>query len=130
MIDLARYELEQARAVDGDTVAAHLWRDEPIGYGLRQRVYSADENGDPAEASIRLPWVDTAEVNRGTAESRAIGLGAKLEAAEWLAARAGRLHVIVFGAGGLGRLLGDVRDDQGDSLAQHQLQLGAPLWQG
>lgn len=123
-MDQAVYQLDAARAVDGDTVAALVWADRPLGYGLRQRVYSGAQDGLPAEASLRLAWLDTPERGQvGYAE-------AKADAAAWLAERAGALHVVVFGSGGLGRLLGDVRDDTSGSLSQHQLARGWPPWHG
>lgn len=120
------YVVDQARAVDGDTVAGHINDDRPLGYGLRSRTYSGDVHGEPAEASIRLIRLDTPE--RGQPGYRE----AKADAAAWLGERAGRLRVEVLGAGGLGRLLGDVyaAADRGDTLTQHMLRLGWDPWLG
>ncbi len=119
------YRLDRPRAVDGDTVAGLLSRDEPLGFGLRVRVYSGYHVGEKP-AYVRLIHVDTPERNTDYAG----WVTAKQQAADWLAARAGRLEVEVYGSGGLGRLLGDVyaTDDRGDTLTQHMLRLGYPLW--
>lgn len=120
----AVYVVDLARAVDGDTVAGLITDDRPLGYGLRQRVYSGDENGEPKEASIRLIRLDTPE--RGQSGYRE----ATADARAWLLERTGRLRVEVLGAGGLGRLLGDVYvvGDRGDTLTQHMLRLGWEPW--
>ncbi len=128
MIDFAVYQLSLARAVDGDTVAAYLTEDRPVGYGLRQRIYSGDENG-PAEASIRLPWLNTPEMNRGDVYSREQARAAKVQAAAWLRDSVG-LRVVIMGSGGLGRLLGDVQNAAGQSLSQYMLKQGWPAWLG
>lgn len=118
------YEIAVARAVDGDTVAGFISQDQPLGYGLRIRVYSGDERGVPKEASIRLIRLDTPE--RGQEGYRE----ATADARAWLLERDGRLRVEVLGSGGLGRLLGDVyaADDRGDTLTQHMLRLGWEPW--
>lgn len=120
----AVYAVAEARAVDGDTVAGHISQDQPLGYGLRARIYSGNELGAPAEASIRLIRLDTPE--RGQPGYRE----ATADARAWLLERTGRLRVEVLGAGGLGRLLGDIytAGDRGDTLTQHMLRLGWEPW--
>ena len=115
-------------AVDGDTVRAYLTREEWIGGGFAQTVYSARQADDgtplPATVSLRLVTLDTPE--RGQPGYRE----ASDDVRAWLAAHPGPLLVDTYESGGFERLLADVYPEgqRGETLSQAMLQLGWEPW--
>lgn len=102
---------------DGDTVTLRRGRDMQLGddwfYAVEKEV-----------KSIRLAWVDTPERGRPGYSQ------ADRDLDEWIVARWGRLHVVVFESAGWDRLLGDLIDDLGESASQYLLRVkGWPLYE-
>lgn len=125
-----------ASVTDGDTVRAHLCRQEVLqakqdptivvaGWsvqGIANRatavlIKSTEPKGEP----LRLVTLDTPERGDEPGFSQA-----RQDVRDWLAHYEGRLEVETYLSGGFDRLLADVYEigNRGNTLSQHMLRIG------
>lgn len=95
---------------DGDTITLVI----DLGFDLEYR------------AKVRLFGINTPEMRGGTAESKAAAQRAKDAAKTWLNQRKGRVRFVSHEdeRGKYGRALGDVVDDDGETLTEYLLANG------
>ena len=122
------WTLLHPRAVGGDSLRGYLVRDEWLAAGFAHTVYSAEQRGDGTVVSatqlLRLIIIDTPE--RGEKDYRT----ATEDVRAWLLAHPETLMVDTYESAKWDRLLADVYpvEDRGDTLTQHLLRLGWPVY--